>query len=236
MAQNFFNDPGDHVGGEIALAADVNERFGAVADGFAKLPDPYTSGGSLKGFAGAVTVGNATNDLHAVSLGYLKNYLEFGLPSGTIGYSPEVSANWDPVPDSVSEALDILAAKVAAWKQSIVIPLTNFTDPVATGTSQFEFPMPYNFTLSSIKASLKTPQSSGAVFTLDVLHSGSSVFLGGGNKLTIDNEEKHSSTATVSADLDTTALLEDAILTFNVEQIGNGTAIGLSVTLNGFPA
>ena len=48
--------------------------------------------------------------------------------------------------------------------------------------------MPYAMTLTSVRASLNTAQTSGSIFTVDINESGSSVL---STKLTIDNTEKH---------------------------------------------
>ena len=52
--------------------------------------------------------------------------------------------------------------------------------------------MPYAMTLTSVRASLSTAQTSGSIFTVDINESGSSVL---STKLTIDNTEKTSTTA-----------------------------------------
>jgi hypothetical protein len=85
-------------------------------------------------------------------------------------------------------------------------------------------------TLTSVRASLTTAQASGSIFTVDINQSGSSVL---GTKLTIDNTEKTSTTAATAATITTSALTDDSEITIDIDQIGNGTATGLKITLIG---
>ncbi len=54
-----------------------------------------------------------------------------------------------------------------------------------------------------------------------------------GTKLTIDNTEKTSTTAATPATITTSALTDDAEITIDIDQIGDGTAKGLKITLIG---
>jgi hypothetical protein len=51
--------------------------------------------------------------------------------------------------------------------------------------------------------------------------------------LTIDNTEKTSVTAATPATITTPAILDDAEITVDIDQIGDGTAKGLKITLIG---
>jgi hypothetical protein len=84
--------------------------------------------------------------------------------------------------------------------------------------------------LMSVRASLTTAQSSGSIFTVDINDGGSSVL---STKLTIDNTEKTSTTATTPAVISSSSIADDAEITIDIDQIGNGTATGLKVTLIG---
>ena len=90
--------------------------------------------------------------------------------------------------------------------------------------------MAYAFTLTSIKASLTTAQTSGSIFTVDVKKNGTTVF---STLITIDNTEKTTATANTPSVLSTTALSDDDEITISITQIGDGTAKGLKVTLIG---
>ena len=114
--------------------------------------------------------------------------------------------------------------------QSIVVAASDETTALATGTAKVTFRMPYAFTLTSVRASLTTAQSSGSIFTVDINDSGTTIL---STKLTIDNTEKTSTTAATSAVISDTSLADDAEITIDIDQIGDGTAKGLKITLIG---
>ena len=104
------------------------------------------------------------------------------------------------------------------------------TTALSTGTGKVTFRMPHAMTLTAIRASLSTAQASGTIFTVDVNQGGSSII---STKITIDNTEKTSTTAAAPPVISTSALTDDAEITIDIDQIGNGTAAGLKVTLIG---
>lgn len=107
------------------------------------------------------------------------------------------------------------------------------TTALAAGTSKLTFRMPYAFTLTAVRASLSTAQTSGSILTVDINESGTSVL---STKLTIDNGEKTSATAATPAVISDTALADDAEITIDIDQVGDGTAKGLKVWLIGVRA
>ena len=114
--------------------------------------------------------------------------------------------------------------------QSIVVAASDETTALATGTAKVTFRMPYAFALSAVRASLTTAQTSGSLLTIDINDSGTTIL---STKLTIDNTEKTSTTATTAAVISDTALADDAEITIDIDQIGDGTAKGLKVVLIG---
>lgn len=122
-----------------------------------------------------------------------------------------------------------LKMKWAALPVVIGVAATNETGPVTTGTAKVTFRMPCAMTLTEVRASLSTAQASGSVLTVDINEAGTTVL---STKLTIDNTEKTSTTATPAVISDS-ALADDAEITIDVDQIGNGTAKGLKVWLIG---
>lgn len=117
--------------------------------------------------------------------------------------------------------------------EAIGLGVTTESGLVATGTGLVTFRMPYAFTLSSVKASLKTAQTgdgSGGILTIDINESGTTIL---STKLTVDNNEKTSASAATAAVISDTSLAADAEITIDVDQIGNGTAGGLKVYLVG---
>ena len=128
---------------------------------------------------------------------------------------------------------DFVAAAKQAVTQCIPIACSDETTALTAGTAKVTFRMPYAFTLSSVRASLTTPQTSGVIFTVDINENGTSIL---STKLTIDNTEKTSATAAVPAVISSASIPEDAEITIDIDQIGDGTAKGLKVYLIGVPA
>ena len=114
--------------------------------------------------------------------------------------------------------------------ESIVVAASDESTALTTGTGKVTFRMPYAFTVSAVRASLTTAQASGSIFTVDINDSGTTIL---STKLTIDNTEKTSTTATTAAVISDTSLADDAEITIDIDQVGNGTAKGLKVVLIG---
>ena len=114
--------------------------------------------------------------------------------------------------------------------QSIVVAASDETTALTTSTAKVTFRMPYAFTVSAVRASLTTAQTSGSIFTVDINDSGATIL---STKLTIDNTEKTSTTAATSAVISDTSLADDAEITIDIDQVGDGTAKGLKITLIG---
>lgn len=114
--------------------------------------------------------------------------------------------------------------------EPIGIACSDETTPLEAGNTKVTFRMPFAYTLSEVRASLSTPQTSGALITVDINEGGTSVL---GTKLTIDNNESTSVTAANAATITDTALADDAQMTIDLDQIGDGTAKGLKVWLIG---
>lgn len=112
----------------------------------------------------------------------------------------------------------------------IQVAASDESTALTTGTAKVTFRMPYAMTLTSVRASLSTAQASGSIFTVDINEGGTSVL---STKLTIDNTEKTSTTAATAAVISDSALADDAEITIDIDQVGDGTAKGLKVTLIG---
>lgn len=117
--------------------------------------------------------------------------------------------------------------------ETIIIACSDETTALTAGTAKVTFRMPYAMALSEVRASLTTAQASGNIFTVDVNESGTSIL---STKLTIDNTEKTSRTAATPAVISDSSLALDAEISIDIDQIGNGTAAGLKVTLVGVRA
>lgn len=124
-------------------------------------------------------------------------------------------------------------AAAALQNESFVIACSDETTALTTGTTKRSFFVPYDMHLVEVQAALTTPQASGAIFTVDINEAGASVL---STKLTIDNTEATSITATTPAVISDPLLAKGAKVTVDIDQVGNGTAKGLSVTLIGYQA
>lgn len=112
----------------------------------------------------------------------------------------------------------------------LVVACSDETTALTTGTAKITFRMPRGVTLTAVRASLTTAQASGSIFTVDINESGTTII---STKITIDNTEKTSTTAVAAPVISDSALADDAEITIDIDQVGDGTAKGLKVTLIG---
>lgn len=112
----------------------------------------------------------------------------------------------------------------------LVIACSDESTALTTGTAKVTFRMPRGITLTAVRASLTIAQSSGSIFTVDINASGSTIL---STKITIDNGEKTSTTAVAAPVISDTGLADDEEITIDIDQVGDGTAKGLKVTLIG---
>jgi hypothetical protein len=129
----------------------------------------------------------------------------------------------------------VTGANVKTFAQSglpteVQVAASDETTALTTGTAKVTFRMPYAMTVTAVRASLSTAQASGSIFTVDINEGGTTIL---STKLTIDNTEKTSTTAATPAVVSDTALADDAEITIDIDQIGDGTAKGLKVTIIG---
>ena len=114
--------------------------------------------------------------------------------------------------------------------QFVQFAVSDEVTPLTVGTNKMTFRMPMALTLTGVRASLTTAQTSGNILTIDINEAGNSIL---STKLTIDNTEKTSTTAATPAVISDANLADDAEITIDIDQVGNGTATGLKITLIG---
>jgi hypothetical protein len=124
----------------------------------------------------------------------------------------------------------VLGSGNIATPFELVVAASDESTALTTGAAKITFRMPRAVTLTSVRASLTTAQASGSIFTVDINESGTSIL---STKLTIDNTEKTSFTAATPPVISDAALADDAEITIDIDQIGDGTAKGLKVMLIG---
>lgn len=118
---------------------------------------------------------------------------------------------------------------------AVTIGVGDQTTAIAAGTNKRRWRSPFAWTVTAIRASLATAQASGAnLVTVDVNNAGNSML---STKVTLDNNETTSTTATTASVIDTTYddIADDALIAVDIDNCdGSTTAAGLDVTLIGY--
>ncbi len=111
------------------------------------------------------------------------------------------------------------------------LSLSSLDTAITSGTNKGYWVAPYDGefkTSNGLVANLLTAQSSGGVFTIDVNKNGSTIL---STKLTIDNSETTSGTATTPYVITDTTFNEGDIFTFDIDQVGDSVCRGALLTL-----
>lgn len=122
-------------------------------------------------------------------------------------------------------------ATVVTETEVIAVALGDETTALTTGTGKITFRIPYDFTLTDVRASLTTAGTGANLVTVDINANGTSIL---STKLTLDATERTSTTAATPAVISTSSLADDDEITIDVDQIDSGAvAAGLKVYLIG---
>lgn len=115
---------------------------------------------------------------------------------------------------------------VACSDETTVLGAASTTVPLAT------FRMPYAFTVTEVRASLRTAGTGAALITVDIHESGTTIL---STKITIDATEKTSTTAATPAVISDSALADDALIELFLDQRDtDNVATGLKVEIIGY--
>jgi hypothetical protein len=125
---------------------------------------------------------------------------------------------------------DLSSTVTAKFTQSFIVAASDETTALTTGANKVKWRMPYAFTVSGVRCSLSTAQSSGSIFTVDINEGGTSIL---STKVTIDNNETTSTTAATAPVISDSSLADDAEMSIDIDQVGNGTAKGLKCAIIG---
>lgn len=120
------------------------------------------------------------------------------------------------------------ATAAQGLSETLVVAIGDETTAITTGTAKVTFRMPWAFTLTAVRASLTTASSSGTP-TFDINEGGVSIL---STKLTIDANERTSTTAATAAVISDASLADDAEITIDVDVAGTNAA-GAKITLIG---
>jgi hypothetical protein len=132
----------------------------------------------------------------------------------------------------VQAAIDEVQTNINQQAEVIAMAVTDETTAITATPTQLTFRMPYAMTLSDVRASLTTAGTTSGTTTVDINLNGASIFTT--NLLTIDFDEKTSTTAATAANITTTSLTDDAEITVDVDAVTTGaTEAGLKIYLIG---
>jgi len=126
------------------------------------------------------------------------------------------------------EGSTLLGSAALVISREIQIACSDETTALTTGAAKVTFRAPRAMVITGVRASLTTAQTSGSIFTVDINESGTSIL---STKLTIANTEKTSTTAATPPVISDSAIADDAEITIDIDQVGDGTAKGLKVTI-----
>jgi hypothetical protein len=130
-------------------------------------------------------------------------------------------------PQAISIAVDQAELKPTEF---LLLAASDETTAIVAGTSKITFRLPYAFTVTAVRASLSTAQTSGAPVTVDINEGGASIL---STRITIDNGSKTSVGSSPQPVVADASLADDAEITVDIDAVGDGTAKGLKVTLIG---
>lgn len=155
-------------------------------------------------------------DANSVPKIYVYTGATWSLPDNSAGTVASVNGR--------SGAVTVLAPIIVSCSDENTTALT-------VGNAKVTFRMPYAMTLTAVYAELTTAQASGSILTVDINEAGTSIL---STKLTIDNTEDDSATAATPAVISDASLAARAKITVDIDQVGDGSAKGLKVTLVGY--
>lgn len=112
-----------------------------------------------------------------------------------------------------------------------IVAASDLTTSLTTGTSTGYFPAPYAFTITEVRAHVLVAQTAGSILTFDIKEAGTTIL---STKITIDNNEKDSTTAATPPVVSDTAIADASEVTINIDQVGTAGAKGLIVTVKGY--
>ena len=116
-------------------------------------------------------------------------------------------------------------------KVAIGVACSDETTDLTTGTAKVTFRMPYAMTLTEVRGSLTTVATGATLLTVDINEAGTTVI---STKLTFDASESTTTTAVTPAVISDASLADDAVMTVDIDAIGNTTpGRGLKIWLIG---
>lgn len=216
-------------------ASTVNEALsalGAAAVGIAVFQS--STEGDAQDALGATTVGKALFTAASASAG--RTTLGAGATGSSLFTSASQAAALAILGGTATGIAVLQAADQAAGRTALgitspydlLVACSDETTALVTTVGVLSFRSPRAFTLSSVKASLRTASSSGNV-TVDVKLAGVSIF---STIITVEQGETTSLDATTQPVLSTTSIPADGLLTVDIVDDGTNAA-GLKLSFIG---
>lgn len=125
------------------------------------------------------------------------------------------------------------AAVIGQLQQYVQVQVVPEDTVLTTGTTKLTFRIPYSVTITAVRASLATEQTGGSIVTIDINRFAGSLSSILSTKLTIDNGSRTSVGAATPPVISNPTHPSDREFTIDIDQVGDGTAKGLRVTLIG---
>lgn len=223
--------------GQVGIETDTNKfKFGDGVTSWISLPYVGTSGG-ITALTGDVTANGPGSAAATIASDAVTNAKLANMDTQTIK-GRTTAGTGDPEDLTAAQARAVLQVGLTV----IAIAASDETTALTTGTAKATFVNPYSsvFNIVEVVASLKTPQTSGSIFTVDINEGTTPVSILS-TKLTIDNTE-YTGGSNAAAGSTTPAVISDASIaayatvSVDIDQVGDGTAKGLKVYLIGYPS
>lgn len=179
--------------------------------------------------SGAVTLFDSDADKHARIVPTAATTTNVNLVLPAAPYTGFLLSTLSDATNSTLSYVDSVGAGKVFREFVYEFALGDETNAIATGTSFITWRAPWAFTVTAVRASVSTASSSGLP-TVDINEGGSTIL---STKLTIDANEKTSTTAANAAVISDTAIADDAEITFDIDTAGTG-AKGLKVKIYGY--
>lgn len=235
----------------ISPEIQVNENFEAIAHVAVYANDAGATSGLTWGYYGGRWGGVVVADGTLALTNAATNYVVVNRGSGAISVST-VNTNWNDTNNyGRVYKLTTAGSLVTATEDHrsgiygihgqpdatgidttsvLAVAVGDEVTAITAGTGKVSYRAPYNFLITSIKASLVAAQASGGLLTVDVNKNGTSIL---STKLTFDNTETTTKTAATAAVLSSSTLDDDDVITVDVDSIGASGAAGLKVYVIG---
>lgn len=151
------------------------------------------------------------------------------------GKAPLASPTFTGTPAAPTAAVGTNTTQVATTEfvnqnRMLGLAFSDETTPITATPDKLTFHFPYTTTTLEIWVELKTAQASGNIFTVDVHKNGTTIL---STKITIDNTEETSLTALTAPVISVPSVTKGDKMTIDVDQVGNGTAIGGKIWFRG---